>query len=82
MISKCPACRGHKKVMRLGMTMKDCETCSGKGHISPLPFHDKKPDLKEKSQEISELMSVDISENFNKKINKNEKSTSIRKRNI
>ncbi len=34
---KCPACRGAKKVMKLGATTGDCDVCSGKGFIEKEP---------------------------------------------
>ena len=30
---RCPACMGQKKVMKLGMTLYDCETCFGIGSV-------------------------------------------------
>lgn len=30
---RCPACRGTKKVPRLGGVIGDCDTCKGKGQI-------------------------------------------------
>ena len=36
---RCPACRGAKKVMKLGGLEGDCNTCLGKGEIAELkPF--------------------------------------------
>ncbi len=32
-LKRCPACRGRRQVMKLGFTIKDCETCRGTGYI-------------------------------------------------
>ncbi len=33
MTERCPACKGAKQVMRLGMIYRDCENCVGTGRI-------------------------------------------------
>lgn len=36
MMKKCPACRGAKQVMQLGMSFGKCKTCLGVGEIKEL----------------------------------------------
>lgn len=33
---RCPACRGAKKVAKLGGMMGECNTCKGDGHINAI----------------------------------------------
>ena len=32
-ITRCPDCRGTKKLVGLGFIERDCEKCAGKGHV-------------------------------------------------
>ena len=41
MIVRCDACMGKKKVMGLGMLMKDCAECDGMGYYDNAPDVDK-----------------------------------------
>lgn len=41
-ITRCPMCRGSKKMLGLGMMERDCEKCAGKGHVV---FKEIKPDV-------------------------------------
>jgi ssDNA-binding Zn-finger/Zn-ribbon topoisomerase 1 len=36
MLVECPACRGRKKVMKIGMSEGDCNQCRGTGKVSPV----------------------------------------------
>jgi len=36
-ITRCPLCRGTKKMVGMGMTERDCERCAGKGTVSVKP---------------------------------------------
>lgn len=33
-ITRCPLCRGTKKMVGMGMTERDCERCAGKGTVA------------------------------------------------
>lgn len=34
MLVRCPACKGQKKVFRIGLIKKDCATCDGTGLVT------------------------------------------------
>ena len=40
-IVRCECCQGRKKVMGLGMMMKDCSECLGVGFVNAAPKDDK-----------------------------------------
>lgn len=54
--SMCPACRGSKKVMKLGYMTGDCETCDGKGHVANLP-----PTVEKEKAEVLEAIDKESS---------------------
>ena len=45
-VKRCPACRGAKEVMSLGMRMLSCKTCNGIGHVA---------DEEKKAEEVKPL---------------------------
>ena len=44
-ITRCPMCRGSKKMLGLGMMERDCEKCAGKGHVMFKEIKEVKPDV-------------------------------------
>jgi RecJ-like exonuclease len=51
---RCPACRGAKKVPKLGGMIGECNTCSGKGTI--LAADKPKPVVMEETPEVNEVI--------------------------
>lgn len=47
---RCPACRGAKEVMSLGMRVLKCKTCAGIGHVAAA--------IKDVQEEEKELVPV------------------------
>lgn len=54
---RCPACRGMKKVPKLGGMTGDCNFCEGKGTISSKEI-DAKPVPKKEEMEVSESAEI------------------------
>lgn len=44
MKTKCPICRGAKKMMKLGYVEGDCSGCDGKGYVIIKPIEELKAD--------------------------------------